>query len=217
MRSVWRLASTGQVVTQPDMSRDVWLPVAPTCSTNSPVRTEWTRIADARTGHRTWTPGTGHWTSDTGRADTGRADTGHRTRGRWTRGRWTRTGRRTLDGRTLDMRTRTGRPRRGGRPDILVPRHRWTANRAAVAAAAHAALGNHDGSAVRPPASARGCGLHCQASCWVAPPAAKRRLGALLSSDDFGSRVERQALGQVLWRAGLQGVGNVSGATVVNW
>jgi Alcohol dehydrogenase GroES-like domain len=75
--------------------RDVWLPVAPTCSMNSPVRTEWTRIADARTGHRTWTPGTGHWTSDTGRADTG-----HRTRGRadagrvpdaehWTGGRWT--------------------------------------------------------------------------------------------------------------------------------
>jgi hypothetical protein len=36
-------------------------------------------------------------------------------------------------------------------------------------------------------------------SCSVASPA-KRRLGALLSSDDFGSSVERAAHGQVLWR-----------------
>ena len=161
MRSVWRLASTGQVVTQPDVSRDVWLPVAPTCSTNSPVRTEWTRMADARTGHRTWTPGTGHWTSDTG----------HRTpdvrtpdAGRGTRGRWTRTGRRTLDGRTLDMRTRTGDQ---GAVGVRTSWYHDTAGQRTVllwAAAAHAALGNHDGSAVRPPASARDCLPHCQAA-----------------------------------------------------
>src|ERR687895_1031104 len=30
------------------------------------------------------------------------------------------------------------------------------------------------------------------------------RLGALLSSDDFGSRVEREAHGQVLWRVHMQ-------------
>ena len=50
-------------------------------------------------------------------------------------------------------------------------------------------------------------------SCSGASPA-KRRLGALLSLDDFGSRVERQAHGQVLWRAGLQRAGNVSSAAV---
>jgi hypothetical protein len=142
MRSVWRLASTGQVVTQPDVSRDVWLPVAPTCSTNSPVRTEWTRMADARTGHPTWTPGTGHRT----------------------RGRGTRTGRRTLDGRTLDMRTRTGDQ---GAVGVRTSWYHDTAGQRTVllwAAAAHAALGNHDGSAVRPPASARDCLPHCQAA-----------------------------------------------------
>jgi hypothetical protein len=37
------------------------------------------------------------------------------------------------------------------------------------------------------------------ATCSVAPPA-KPRLGALLSSDDYGSSVEREAHGQVLWR-----------------
>jgi hypothetical protein len=50
-------------------------------------------------------------------------------------------------------------------------------------------------------------------SCWVAPPAAKRRLGALLSSDNFGSRVGRAGAGQVLcqleaerWGGALSGV-----------
>ena len=164
-----------------DVSRVVWLPVAPTCSTNSPVRTEWTRMVDARTGHRTWTPGTGHWTSDTGRADTGHRtpDTGCADAGRvpdaghWTGGRWT-CGRGQGDQGAVGVRTSWYHDTAGQRTVLL-----W-------AAAAHAALGNHDGSAVRPPASARDCGLHCQASRWVAPPAAKRHLGALLSSDSMG-------------------------------
>jgi hypothetical protein len=66
-------------------------------------------------------------------------------------------------------------------------------------AAAHAALGKHDGSAVGPPASAR-LPPALPGSCWVAPPAAKRRLGALLSSDDYGSSVERAAKLHPLWR-----------------
>jgi hypothetical protein len=51
--------------------------------------------------------------------------------------------------------------------------------------AAHAALGNHDGSTVRY-LPARDCRLYCQRSCWVAAPADKRRLGALLSCVGFG-------------------------------
>jgi hypothetical protein len=38
-------------------------------------------------------------------------------------------------------------------------------------------------------------------------PRAKRRPGALLSSDDFGSRVELEALGQVLWRVRMKVAG----------
>jgi len=88
---------------------------------------------------------------DTGRTDTGRADAGHPpdaghwTGGRWTRGRW--------------RRTLTGRQRYGGHPDVLgttTPLGRRTV----LLWAAHAALGTHDGSAVRPPASARACRLH---------------------------------------------------------
>jgi hypothetical protein len=50
-------------------------------------------------------------------------------------------------------------------------------------------------------------------SCSVASPA-KRRLGALLSSDDFGLRVERAAYSQVLWRAHLR-AGAVAGLSMV--
>ena len=35
-------------------------------------------------------------------------------------------------------------------------------------------------------------------------PSAKPRLGALLSSDDYGSSVEREVHGQVLWRAHMR-------------
>jgi hypothetical protein len=186
MRSVWRQASAGEVVTRPGLSRDVWLPAASTRSTNSPVQTTWTRMPDAPTGNRTrtrgfghraldighrkpdtdtehWIPGTGHrtpdtghqtpdtehWISDTRRADTGRAaarhvpdtDTGHADpdggRGQGDQG-------------TVGI---------GGHHDAAV-----TANLVVVVAAAHAAFGNHDGSAVRPPANARDCLLHRQAT-----------------------------------------------------
>jgi hypothetical protein len=49
----------------------------------------------------------------------------------------------------------------------------------------------------------RACALARPAGCSAAPPA-KRRLGALLSSDEFGSSVEREAHGQVLWRAQMR-------------
>jgi hypothetical protein len=193
----------GQVVTQPDMSpRRV-----AACRTHLLHELTGADRLDTDGGRSNRTPDmdTGHWTSDIGHRTRGRADAGRVPDAEhWTGGRWT-CGRGQGDQGAVGVRTSWYHDTAGQRTVLL-----W-------AAAAHAALGNHDGSAVRPPASARDCGLHCQASCWVAPPAAKRRLGALLSSDDFGSRVERQALGQVLWRAGLQGVGNVSGATVVNW
>jgi|Tabmets5t2r1_1033131.scaffolds.fasta_scaffold48506_1 hypothetical protein len=40
------------------------------------------------------------------------------------------------------------------------------------------------------------------------------RLGALLSSDDFGSSVEREAAGQVLWQVHLPGGYGGSSAVV---
>jgi hypothetical protein len=106
-----------------------------TADARTPDAGRWTR-----TGRRTLDT---HRTPDVGRADAGRADTGH------------------VDAAG----TRTGRPRHGGHPDILVPRRRWDAEPVLLwAAAAHTALGNHDGSAVRPPASARDCRLQCQAT-----------------------------------------------------
>jgi hypothetical protein len=116
------------------------------------------RMPDARTGHRT-------------------PDTGHRTRAPGT-GHWT-PDERTPDARTLDTHRTpdTGRADAGhadadegrgqGNQATVGIRISWhhdaagTANRVAVAAPA--ALGSHDGSAVRPPASARDC-LHCQAA-----------------------------------------------------
>jgi hypothetical protein len=126
---------------------------APMRSTNSPVRTTRTRTQDARMPDAR----TGHWTTRTG----------HRTRGRWTGGRWTRTGRRTQDRGTPDTRTLTQDADRATKA-------RWASGHPGTTAPLdpepccfgrrHAALGNHDGSAVRPPASARHCRLHCQAA-----------------------------------------------------
>ena len=222
MRSVWRQASTGQVVTRPGLSRDVWLPAASTRSTNSPVQTTWTRMPDAPTGNRTRTRGTGHRALDTGHWTPGTGhralDTGHQT---LDTEHWTSDTRRarTPDARRLDTyRTPdTGRAdARHADPDggrgqgdqgtVGIGAHHdaaVTANRVAVAAAAHAAFGNHDGSAVRPPASARDCRLHCPRQLLGRSAGGQRRLGALLFSDDFGSRLERAAHGQVLWRVHL--------------
>jgi len=146
------------------------------------------------TGHRT--PGIGHRaldtehrtpdarTPDTSRTpDTGQANAAHGTL-------------------TEDA---DRRPRHGGIRTSWYHDTAGTPNRVAVGGATGGAR-QHDGSAVRPPASTRDCRLHCQAAARSLPPAAKRRLGALLSSDDFGSSVERDAAGQVLWRAHLRAV-----------
>jgi hypothetical protein len=138
---------------------------------------KWPRMPDARTGHRI--PDTGYRTPDTGHRtpsavpeavagqwtlpqcplpqhpDTGRADAGDLPdAGYWTGGR------RILDGRTPDTRTltetRTGRPRHGGHPDV--PGATAPLGRQTALLSARAALGNHDGSAVRPPARAPECG-----------------------------------------------------------
>jgi hypothetical protein len=105
-------------------------------------------------GHRRGTPNVhtrtpGHWTPDawtSHAADTGRS---HRTPDTWT------------------PRMQTGRPRHGRDPDSWAPTtSRRPAGRRTVFlwGAAHAALGHHDGSAVRRPASARDCLPHCQAA-----------------------------------------------------
>jgi hypothetical protein len=138
---------------------------------------------DTDAGHRTSTPGPwkadrghrmrGYRSLDTGRADAGHpADTGHWTDGRWKRG------------------CGQGGQAHGGHPDILgttTPLGRRTV----LLWAAHAALGEHDGLAVRPPASARDCLLRYPGSCSVAPPAAKRRPRRIALLGRFGSSVER--------------------------
>jgi hypothetical protein len=112
------------------------------------------RMPDARTGHRATDTGA----TDTRALDTGHrtADGGHRTRGRADAYRTPDTGHADADG---------GRGQ--GDQDTVGIRTSWyhdtagTANYVAVAA--HAALGNHDGATVRPPATERDYLLHCQA------------------------------------------------------
>jgi hypothetical protein len=138
--------------------------------------------SDARTGHRTsvpWTGKRGHWSLA--------PDTGHRTLD---------TGHRTL-AEDVDRLTKA-RPASGPPGHHAERPARWDAQpcsceRRLRRSAAHA------GSAVRPPARDS-----------VSPAAAwslagvERRLGALLSSDDYGSSVERAAKLHPLWQgAGL--------------
>jgi hypothetical protein len=186
MRSVWRQALKGQVVTRPSLSRDVAACRIQALHELAGVE-KVTRMPDARTGHRTpdtRTPGhprTGHRTSDTRRADTGRADAGHvPDAGRADAGQVDADG--DAD-RATKARWTSGHL---GHHDAA-----GTANRVLSAAAAHAALGNHDGSAVRPPASARDCRLQCHAAAGVTR---RRPSGALAHCCPriwFGSRVER--------------------------
>jgi hypothetical protein len=143
------------------LSRGVWLPAAPRRSTNSPVRTKWTRMPAARTGH--WTR-TRHWISDA--RTPGRADAGHVP------------GARTLDiYRTPDMDTcrtpDTGRADAGHVDADRATKARWASGypgtttplgqRPVLLWAAHAALGNHDGSTVRY-LPARDCRLYSHAA-----------------------------------------------------
>jgi hypothetical protein len=122
------------------------------------------------TGHRT--PSTGHRPLDTGHRplDT---DTGHRTRGRWTRA---------PDNGRADSHARTLTEDADRAPKPPTP----LGHRTMSLWAAHAALGNHDGSAVRPPCQCARLPTALPGSCSVAPPAANRRLGALLSCVGFG-------------------------------
>jgi hypothetical protein len=132
------------------MALAVWLPAAPTRSTTSPVRTQRTRTGtrNARTP-----------TLDT--PDNGHPDTpGHRTPDAWTSHAWTPDiGHRTSDTGRLDAERGCGQGDQGttgirtSRPHDE-PTACWTPNRVPVGPA-HAALGHHDGSAVRRPASAR--------------------------------------------------------------
>jgi hypothetical protein len=143
--------------------RDVWLPAAPSRSTNSPVRRERTQTRHARDAGRS------PRTPDTRRRTRGSGDRtrtpGYRTPDARTPDRrmWARTGRRTLDGWTLDKRTLTedadGASKAQWASDILAPRRRWDVEPCCCGRHTRA-LGNHDGSAVRPPANARDCLLH---------------------------------------------------------
>jgi len=156
---------------------------------------------------------------DTGRVDASRPDAGPRT---MNPGDWTPTGRaghRT--GRTagppddgtgsVDTAcwTRTGDRRHGWRRivehgDCACPMDaRWTLGWADASGRST----NQDSSAARTRRGitllGRGLATATTGSCSVASPA-RPRLGALLSSDDYGSSVERAGAGQVLWRAHLR-------------
>jgi hypothetical protein len=114
-----------------------------------------------------------------------RGTRGHRTTDAWTLTEVCGQG----DQGTTGIRT-SGPPRRADRPLDAEP---------CSYGAAHAALGNPDGSTVRPPAGARDCRPYQGQllGCFAGGQAAPRRT-ALLGY--FGSSVEREAHGQVLWR-----------------
>ena len=154
--------------------------------------------------HRTPTPDARRQTPDAGRrtADTWTLRRPHRTldTGRVARQAWTlvaRTGHWTPDTAEDADRVTTAQPASGpswattpsdralGRPTVFS----WTAPAAPSA---------HAGSVVRPllPRDSR----RTTRQLLARSAEAERRLGALLSSDDFGSSVEREAHGQVLWR-----------------
>jgi hypothetical protein len=148
------------------------LPAAPTPSTKSPVQTP--RTQDARTP----TP------------DTGRPGPGHRTADAWTP--HTRTVHRTPDTWTRPS-TQTERPRHGRHPDNILDTTttRLPAGcRTVDLRTAPATLGDDDrlGDGEVPASARLPTALPGARSI---APSAKPRLGALLSSDDYGSRVER--------------------------
>ena len=187
VRGYSRTASPGPLLT-------VWLPAAPTRSTKSPVQTQRTRTperADTDAGHRTSTPG--HWTPNVWTSHSGHwtatLDTGHRTLGR-------------VDATEYaDSRQGTA----GIRTDILDHHDQrtarwdaepWTCGRHVRHSATMTARRGWVSASARLSTALPG-------ACSVAP-SAKPRLGALLSSERVGSRVERQALGQVLWQVQIR-------------
>jgi hypothetical protein len=134
----------------------------PTRSTTSPVLTQRTRTGRGTCGHRRRSPRT------PGHPDIGHRTRGHRTSGHRTRGHWTPDiGRVDADrGCGQGDQATTGIPISGQHDE---PTARWTSKRVPVKAAP-ATLGNHDGSAVRPP-PARGTAIPPPGDCSVAPPA----------------------------------------------
>jgi hypothetical protein len=164
---------------------------------------------DARTPN--WTPDTGHRTPtpDSGHPDawTPTPDTGHRSRGHshaWTLAR-VDTGR---SHRVLDAGYCRGPDRLTRHGQLWIS---WTTTppsgcplgcRTVFLRTAPAALGVSCRLGGEASCQCAKLPIALSGSCSVASPA-KRRLGALLSSDDYGSSVEREALGQVLWRVHL--------------
>jgi hypothetical protein len=145
-------------------------------------RADTDAMPDACTGQRTPDVGHGLWTSDT---DTGiRHQTrGHRTRGHRTGGRWTRAGRRTLDGWTLTEDVDRASKAQWA-SDIPPAQRRWDAEPCCCGRHARRSATMTLGSE----ATCQPAGLPAApaGSRRVAPPAAKRRLGALLSSEKIG-------------------------------
>jgi len=133
----------------------VWLSDAPTRSMKSPVRTQRTRTGTRNV--RTPTPDT---------RTAGHRDIGHRTRGHRTRGHWT------LDTGTLtEDADRATKPRQASDIWATATSRRLAGRRTVFLwEAAPAALGNHDGSAVRPP-PARETAPPPPGNCSLAPPA----------------------------------------------
>jgi hypothetical protein len=120
--------------TRTDFGRSHWTPNTRRRKRGSGHRTPGCRTPDARTPDRR--------TLDTHRPpDAGRVDAGHAD----------------ADGGRVDRRARHSGHRTSWRHDVA-----GTSNRVAVGGTR--ALGNHDGSAVRPPANARDCLLHRQAA-----------------------------------------------------
>jgi hypothetical protein len=144
------------------------------------------------TGRPHWTVDSGSWTSHARTLDV-HPDTRHRTRGR---DRVLRQG--DLDTAGTRQISRTTTTTTTTRPPAGTPNHRPVDG--ACCARQRRRLGEDE-----VPVSAR-LPIALPGACSVAL-SAKPRPGALLSSDDFGSRVEREAHGQVLWRGHVRAAG----------
>jgi hypothetical protein len=170
--AVWLLAASARLTNSPGSdTADVERP-------DSGRRMPRCPDAQLDTGHRTPTPDSGH-------PDAGRRSRGHRTRGHWTRGHWTPdTGHRML----LRL-TRQGQLRISW---ATTPSGCPLGRRTVFLRTAPAVLGVPCRLGGEAACQCAKLPIALSDSCSVALPAAKRRLGALLSSDDYGSSVERR-------------------------
>jgi hypothetical protein len=169
--AVWLLAASARLTNSPGSdTADVERP-------DSGRRMPRCPDAQLDTGHRTPTPDSGH-------PDAGRRSRGHRTRGHWTRGHWTPdTGHRML----LRL-TRQGQLRISW---ATTPSGCPLGRRTVFLRTAPAVLGVPCRLGGEAACQCAKLPIALSDSCSVALPAAKRRLGALLSSDEL--RVERRA------------------------